>query len=105
MTSGTGLLVASRVAGRSGIVDKQVIPSGKGVRVPKDFRPSPQSFSPQENTLRSLEYIQKAAKALETKVKKDEIAPAWVQRKIQEAKMDLGMAVSYLQRASKKEQE
>lgn len=86
------------------VVCTQVIPSGKGVNVPKDFQPSPQSFSPQEHTLRCLDYIQKAAKALEAKIKKDEEAPAWVQRKIYEAKMDLGMAVAYLQQAAQKEQ-
>lgn len=65
--------------------------------MPRDFQPSKQSLSPVGNTVQTLRYLRKAADAIEARVLADEEAAPWVQAKVREAAMSLGMAVSYLQ--------
>ncbi len=68
--------------------------------MPKEFKPSSRSGSPADQSIQSLQYLCRAAKALEGRIekKKDGEVPLWVQSKIREAGMSLGMAVSYFDR-------
>jgi hypothetical protein len=71
--------------------------------VSRDFKPSKQSLSPVGNTVQTLRYLRKAADAVEKQVVAADDAPPWVQAKVREAALSLGMAVSYLQQNKKKE--
>lgn len=72
--------------------------------MPKEFKPSSHSGSPASQSVQSLQYLCRAAKALEVRIgkqKEDEV-PLWVQSKIREAGMSLGMAVSYFDTVKEK---
>jgi hypothetical protein len=71
--------------------------------VARDFKPSEKSLSPVELTLRDLRFLQKAAPAVEARIKKDGTVPPWVSAKIRESAVNLGLAVSYLQHQNSKE--
>lgn len=65
----------------------------------KDFQQSPMGRS-----LTALQYLQRAAQAIESQIEQDGEVPPWVQIKIRESAMSLGMAVAYIrQRQGKKE--
>ena len=70
----------------------------------RDFKPSGKSGSPAEQSVHSLHYLRRAAEAIEARIAQDGEVPIWVQAKIQEASMNLGMAVSYLRQQNSKEE-
>lgn len=55
--------------------------------------------------MHSLRYLRRAAEAIERHLAKEEEVPLWVQAKIQESAMSLGMAVSYLRQQAQSQQQ
>ena len=72
--------------------------------MPRDFEPSDQSSSADNESIAALLYLRKASEALVARIERDggEV-PHWVQVKIREAALDLGMAVSYFRQKNSKE--
>lgn len=59
----------------------------------KDFKPSSESLSASEATLR---YLEKAAEVLRAHIRKEGEPPPWVVERIHVAARNLGSAVSYV---------
>ena len=71
--------------------------------MPRDFAPSSNDVS-KDGMIATLQYLQKAAKAIETHLSSTETekVPAWVESQIRQSATQLGMAVSYLSFAQTK---
>ena len=68
------------------------------------FRPSPQSRTPVEQAVVMLRYFRKASEVVEAYILKTGHVPPWIFGRIQQAALNLGMAVSYAQNATPVEQ-
>lgn len=71
----------------------------------QEFKPSNKSHSPEAEVLARLNYLKRAAEVLEGHVGKSGMFPAWVVDRINQAVVEAGMAVSYVQMAEKRFQE
>ena len=97
--------VASRLGCCGSVVRSSVIASRcrSEPLLAQDFKPSGKSLSPQEQTIKALRYLRRASELVEARILEDGEAPPWVQAKIQESALHLGMAVSYLRHQNSKE--
>ena len=69
---------------------------------PLNFKPSNHSEVPSDATLATLAYIREAVKLLESDLEENGAVPAWVQAKIRQSALNLGMAFSYTQKRKAK---
>lgn len=68
----------------------------------RNFKPSRESRNPAGQCAHTLQYLRKVSAALEKALEKEEEVPLWVQSKIQESAVSLGMALSYVSRRKEK---